>query len=304
MTRYFHRAPRFSKDSTRSLTSGTEYRSGSRKGLDLTVGSPSLNGDSKSKYWDNTGASSNEVTSQEKNKLLCGGILLRTIREVKTRKVISGPSLLVDRILAASGATSIQDLVNDKWGGDINAFDIPENRLESTSQNEVSERPRRTCLYLRAIQGGTRKTPQIYYSPRIGLELSHPGTTSSTVLPLHPRIRFLPRRYRFFIHPELLTSNGRPQTFLGVLHSLTSYSTCPPDELEVKFKKQSLIKDIARITGLKEATTEKYLKDYILGREGGTVLLNDFIGTKGKGASGSPAMYLKMIGASSALTNE
>ncbi|KDR84390.1 hypothetical protein GALMADRAFT_711077 [Galerina marginata CBS 339.88] len=35
---YFNRAPKFSKDSHRSLTSSTEYRSGSRKGMDLTLG--------------------------------------------------------------------------------------------------------------------------------------------------------------------------------------------------------------------------------------------------------------------------
>jgi hypothetical protein len=37
------------------------------------------------------------------------------------------------------------------------------------------------------------------------------------ILPLHPRIQFLSKSYRFFTHPQGLVANGRPQTFLGVL---------------------------------------------------------------------------------------
>ncbi|KAF4619759.1 hypothetical protein D9613_004733 [Agrocybe pediades] len=309
---YFHRAPRFSKDSTRSLTSGTEYRDGTRKGLDLTLGGPptSSAAEGRSRYF----AASSEDSSigtktpsagqgssaaKLNNSLLCGGVLLRTIREVKTGKITSGPSLLVDRILAASGANGIKDLVDNKWHADISAFNHPQAGSDSSTSPRTDMRG--TRLYLKAVRARTEGEQKIYCSPRIGLDLSHPGTTNSTTLPLHPRIRFLPRRYRFFLHPELLTANGRPQTFLGVLDSLVPPAETPSDELVARIKKPSLSKDIARIVGIKEGTSAKYLKDYVAGTEGGAVLLNEFIGTKGKGASSSPATYLKMMGAISML---
>ena len=51
-----------------------------------------------------------------------GGILLRTIRRINDQQVVSGPSRLVDEILAQSGAQSILDLVQSKWKEDTSAF--------------------------------------------------------------------------------------------------------------------------------------------------------------------------------------
>lgn len=212
-------------------------------------------------------------------RLLRGGILLRSVRQVKSGKVTSGPSLLVDLILSASGSEGIEDLVEKQWLNNTTAFPSEVDAKQTAS------------LSLKPVSTASSKTlPTIYFSPRIGLDLSHPGTTSATTLPLHPRIRFLPRKYRFFTHPEWLVANGRPQTFLGVLQSLTASSSAG-------LKTPSLSNNIARITKTKDATSAKYLADYVAGRDAEVGLLDSFIGAKGKGASSSPAIYLKMMGA-------
>ncbi|KAI6103836.1 hypothetical protein EDD16DRAFT_1693901 [Pisolithus croceorrhizus] len=75
----------------------------------------------------------------------CRRALLRTLRRYPEQKIICGPSLLVDEILRASGASSISDLVTGVWNDDIGP-----SRLIPPS-----------------------KTLQVVYnSPRIGLDLS------------------------------------------------------------------------------------------------------------------------------------
>jgi hypothetical protein len=124
------------------------------------------------------------------------------------------------------------------------------------------------------------------------LELSHPGTTASLS---HPRVFFLAQRYRYFVHPHLLTSNGRTQTFLGVLQA------CLDTERygEVPLHNFSLHKAVADLTGLKSITVAKYMAEYQAGINGGR--LESFVGPSGKGAAGSPSTYLNMMGTLSAL---
>ena len=55
-----------------------------------------------------------------------------------------------------------------------------------------------------------------------------------------------------------------------------------------------LTSKLARLTGMKEKTIIKYLADYNSGVDKGD--LQSFIGASGKGASASPATYLKMMG--------
>ena len=234
--RHFHRSPRKTADSHRSSTSLTGYRGGSRKGLDLTIGRipPVL-----SRHF--VPPISNPLEHEFRDQqLVCGGILLRSLREVGPNgKVISGPSLLVDHIINLSGASSISDLVENIWAGDTCAF---------TSEKDE----RSTRLFLRPVSepsstsSSSRITSTIYFSPRIGLDLSHPGTTNPEILPIHPRIQFLPKPYRFFAHPEVLVANGRPQTFLGVLSLCISTDS---DFTEV-LKKPLLSKEIATLMGL------------------------------------------------------
>ncbi|KAG5642966.1 hypothetical protein DXG03_001814 [Asterophora parasitica] len=269
----FHRSPRRSADSHRSATSATGYRGGSRKGLDLTIGGPAP--PTSSPYF-SQGATTNS-SDQPSAIGIRGGALLRSLQRVSdSKQVISGPSLIVDEILRLSSAPSISSLVEQTWSNNISAFACSRNG---------------TSLFLRpkATASSVSTPPTVYRSPRIGLDLSHPGTTAS---PTHPRVVFLARRYRYFTHPTFLTANGRTQTFLGVLR------TCLDLDLDAG---QALDDDddqlraaVKRIMGLGEPTVARYLGYFRGGRESGK--LEAFVGAKGKGASQSPATYLAMMG--------
>ncbi|KAF9021261.1 hypothetical protein BDZ89DRAFT_906508, partial [Hymenopellis radicata] len=129
-----------------------------------------------------------------------GGVLLRTVSYRSTGKVISGPSLLVDHILTLSGATSISSLATEKWDGNTGALNVPDSFDAG-----------RTYKYLAPSK--EKRLSTIYTSPRIGLELFNPGTPCSLAC---PRVRFVGKHYRYFVHPELLVANGRAQTMLAV----------------------------------------------------------------------------------------
>ncbi|KAN0126691.1 hypothetical protein V8E52_000331 [Russula decolorans] len=255
---YFHRVPRHKG----SATSGPPaYRGGSRKGLDLTIGTPD--------------------SSNAQPVLVRGGILLRTLRRVSDSTVISGPSLLVDELLRSSGADDIPELVNEKWLGDISAFRAP----PSTENPDLS--PATLFIGVKETETTTTstRTPlQIYKSPRIGLDLSHPSTRLN---PSDRRVRYVSKPYRYFILPHLLTANGRGQTFLGV------HNHCV-NELQIS-KKSLLVGKIFSLTGLQSQTADKYLNTYREALESGE--LERFIGARGKGASSSPGTFLQLMGA-------
>ena len=244
--RYFHRTP------TATGVSTTSYRGGSRKGMDLTLGSSvTLLPDSVS-----------EVDSDP----IRGGILLRTIRRIKDQKIVSGPSRLVDEVLAQSGAQSISHLVQSRWKEDTFAFSpvVPGSRpsLRIIPRKE----PSATTDYFRC--------------PRIGLDLSHRSATDS---PWDPRVAFVCKPYRYIVHPELLTFNGRPQTFIGVYDHLSE--TTASDTAK-------LARAITNVTGIQEQAVLKYIESLGLGLEGKRAL-RSFIRTKTR----SIADYLAMVGA-------
>jgi len=89
--------------------------------------------------------------------------------------------------------------------------------------------------------------------------------------------------YRYIIYPELLTFNGRPQTFIGVYDNLSE----SPEGDTPKFAKA-----IAGVTGIQEQTVLKYIESLNLGLEGKRAL-DRFIRTKTR----SVADYLTMVGA-------
>jgi len=204
-----------------------------------------------------------------------GGILLRTIRRTTTGgQIISGPSLLVDEILSVSRAESISDLVQNKWKSDSMAL------LATPSSARAS-------LYLKKRSRRKESSSRLYRTPRIGLELSHPSTTAS---PNDPRIIYISKPYRYIAYPNLLTFNGRCQTFLGI------YQAClDSEEFGVGAK---LVAEVVRITGIKEKTVLKYVSDFRYGLDG-RCSLGSFVGTKNGTASVSK--YLNMMGALRAL---
>ena len=128
--------------------------------------------------------------------------------------------------------------------------------------------------------------PQIYKSPRIGLELSHPSTKAT---PDNLRVQFVAKPYRYFVRPTLLTANGRIHTFCGVLTQFESEWKLPR-----KATKSETCKWIAERTGLKLPTVERYFDSVQSGVKSGSLVR--FVGPSGKGVGSSPARYLEMVG--------
>ncbi|EMD40266.1 hypothetical protein CERSUDRAFT_148142 [Gelatoporia subvermispora B] len=263
---YFHRAPRKTGDASNATAAGG-YRGGSRKGLDLTLGyTPAVT----SRHF---ASSSTDFSPEKTHSGLRGGILVRTVRRISDGKVISGPSLLVDEILSMNGASSVSELVQTMWRGDISAFAPP--------QDHIPQKKARMFLEY-APRGQASTNPRIFRSPRIGLDLSHSEipTTSHD----HPRILYVDKLYRYFTHPHLLNANGRGHTFLGVYKTLKDSTKSSVEVGE----------EVARLTGLQASTIAKYLHDYNAGVDNGRLV--SFIGKSGKGASASPPTFLRMMG--------
>jgi hypothetical protein len=203
-----------------------------------------------------------------------GGILFRSIRRTSDSVVISGPSLLVDEILRLTKAQTIAGLVVDKWAKKTNAFPVEGSAVSlflapSTTSSKFF---------------GSTSVEPVYQSPRIGLELSHSSVKCS---PTDPRVLFVARRYRYFIHPQILVANGRSQTFIGVYYQLR--------EKFADGQRKALCNRIANLTGIKEPSVETYLSHYETGLSQGK--LSAFVGPAGKGAASSVGTYLKMMGA-------
>ncbi|KDQ63970.1 hypothetical protein JAAARDRAFT_27642 [Jaapia argillacea MUCL 33604] len=269
---YFHRAPRRFQPSTsqvtRAPTAAGGYRGGTRKGLDITFGSPLL---LSSPYFASSSTTKPPSTAPPSTTTR-GGVLFRTIRRVKDQKLISGPSLLVDEVLRLSKADSISQLVDTIWGGNISAFSPPSSSPSFMSLQRMSDPKKST------------PPPRIHKSPRIGLDLSHPETTASMT---HPRVVYVTKQYRYFTNPHLLVANGRAHTFLGVYLECDKNSELSDDEA-------AMSQELVRLTGLKGPTVSKYLDEYKAGYRSDK--LTSFIGAKGKGASSAPATLLKMMG--------
>ncbi|KAH0840361.1 hypothetical protein J3R83DRAFT_1384 [Lanmaoa asiatica] len=229
---YFHRSPRRADTSAPGLpvTAAGGYRGGTRKGLDLTVGGPTV------------------IQTSNATVTIRGGALLRSVRRRTDNKVICGPSLLVDEILRLSGAPTIDHLVNTAWNGDISALSPP-------------TLSRDTFVYLRRAtpDPSVWERPTVYRSPRIGLDLSNPTTTESVT---HPRVVFVGRPYRYFTHPELLASKGRAQTFVGLYTVLRESKDYAEDSMELK----KALRDIMRVG---EQMVSKYMADYRSGYQVG-----------------------------------
>ncbi|KAI0268092.1 hypothetical protein BC834DRAFT_676068 [Gloeopeniophorella convolvens] len=263
---YFHRVPRRS-GTVSNPTAVLGYRGGSRKGLDITLGSPvapiiSTN----SHYFPSTSSTLGEPVPVR------GGVLLRSLRRVSDGAVVSGPSLLVDELLRVSKASSIAELVTDKWQGDLSAFCSP-----------PSEGPDRRHTFLFIGAKNIHSPSQVYKSPRIGLDLSHPATCPELT---DQRVQYVSKPYRYFILPHLLTANGRGQTFLGVYDHYIN---------NLRVTEASLASKIVSSTGLQLTTVSKYLSAYQEAISSGK--FERFVGSKGKGASASPVPFLQLIGA-------
>lgn len=136
--------------------SGGTYKSGSYKGLDLAFGAP--------------GAPA--------------GVLIRGL-ETPAGKLVDGPSMCVDHVLAGTGHRTIQSLVA--------AFD--------RDADETADSP--LCV----VMDDDPRDAAVHASPRVGLTLKR-GV-------LADRARFLARPYRFLSEPARI-KKGRPNLVVGL----------------------------------------------------------------------------------------
>ncbi|KAI0752693.1 hypothetical protein C8Q80DRAFT_1147701 [Daedaleopsis nitida] len=310
---YFHRAGSSHPGNHNAQVSSTAgYRGGSRKGLDLTIGQ--LAPPVTSKYFPM--ASSAQDTASGSADILRGGILLRSVRRISDAKIISGPSLLVDEILRLSGASTITELVSDRWNGNISAFAPSTSGTHALS---TSPSPNYSTMYLVRSESSSTAikhanssddTLRIFNSPRIGLDLSHSSipnpssSKSSTSLLSRPRITYIAAPYRYFIYPHLLTTKGRAHTFVGVHDSLVASGTFRTDA--------ELVGEIVRLTGIQTGPASKYLaalRDVSTAPRTGEAQgkdvegkapvavddLKKWLGPKGKKVSSSATEWLTMV---------
>lgn len=280
--RYFHRAPTRSNNSTEAPTAAGAWRHGSRKGMDLTFGNPLGFDDS----------------TLPRSAVTRGGVLLRSIRRVTDGKVTSGPSLLVDEILRATGVDEISELVNKKWKRDTSALapsppgaPSRDNSLylihKQTSSASSSQKGLHAFFGGKAPSTSTEK-PKVYRSPRIGLDLSHSSIPQDPQAALsHSRANYIIRRYRFFTRPNLLTTKGQGHTFLGIYQALLDSGTKESDE-------KGIYREVVKASNMKHPTVVKYLSEYKEGLEKGVI--KPFLGLSGKGATSSPTSFLKLMG--------
>jgi len=191
------------------------YRSGSFKGLDISIG---------------------------QNKYI-GGLLIRTIIRESDGHVITGPSLCVDHILEQCGAKTINELVDEKFDGDIN--------IETCPFLKIKIDPEWTP---QTIKGGDEK---IYLSPRFGLHPNKEGEKDFVWW-------YLYRPYRFVRLPRLF-SKARINTALGF------YATSA-ESLSAR--------QITQIIGGTLSATEKYISLYVEGIQKGDDMLKEHFGSK------------------------
>ncbi|KIM27793.1 hypothetical protein M408DRAFT_16457 [Serendipita vermifera MAFF 305830] len=273
---YFHRAPRYTTSSTVMASVGGGYRSGSRKGLDITIGSAVESSDTTRQAG----------TSIPQSQMPRGGILFRSARDVSTGAIVSGPSLLVDFILSKCGVDAIETLVSDEWKEDTSALNASKGNgsTPQVSIVPVTSEP--------SLRPDADKSFTYYTTPRIGLDLSH-----NTARPVagNPRVQYVQQSYRFLVEPHLLKANGRPQMFVGLLpHMMNTLGMKLPFGLG---ERERLIAAIAKLGGFTPKGAQSYMQYYETGKKGGLKLLGSFCGAQGKGVCQSPEKLLQMFGA-------
>ena len=272
--RYFHRAGKSSALAISNDLPPTEaggFRGGTRKGLDLTFGSPIT-----SNFSPKPSSASSPIR---------GGILFRTIQSTESGNsaIVSGPSLIVDRILNLTRSRNIAELVNSKLGS-LSALEVP--------VSDSNGSPRVARLYLTNSAGNdTPASLIVHQSPRIGLELSHPSVIPQAK---NPWVSFIGKFYRYFIRPENLKSNGRCNTLVGLAAEAfpeglsKGFSSCDVPIVPI------LEDRLQNFPGSKSATLKRYMEYFVEGFSNGS--LARFVGPGGKGVASNPRKFMRMMG--------
>ena len=154
---YFHR-------------SGKTYKGGTYKGLDISIGQ-----------------GSNTV----------GGILIRSIRNVETAKIIDGPCLCVDTILSHTQKPRIVDLVKD-----------------AHFRNMVAEEGEGNLLYLKYDESIPKLS--VFSGPRVGLSLKRWD---------EEKPKFIGKCYRFYTEADKV-KKGKDLAIIGLLLQGKTQAEC------------------------------------------------------------------------------
>lgn len=260
-----------------ATTSTPGYKGGTRKGLDLTFGSPIV---------------SPHFRDGEAGAATHGGILIRALRRIDDDTVFAGPSTLVDEILRAARAPTVPELINDYLAGNTNALRVPPTGVQQRCTIVFEPRPKP-----KLNPDAPRRSPKpvVHFTTRVGLDLANPSTRAE---PTDPRVIFVQKPYRFLVHPALTATRGRGavQTVLGLY--------CAIAEAEI-LSAAGVLDECARLSGIARATVERYVSDYKRGMAEGTAgpaALEAYVGARGKGVSAQPAAWCTMMGVLAAIS--
>lgn len=264
-----------------ATTSTPGYKGGTRKGLDLTFGSPIV---------------SPHFQAGEASAATHGGILIRALRRIEDDTVFAGPSTLVDEILCAARAPSVPELIKEYLAGNTNALRVPPSGVQQRCTIVLEPRPKPK---LNPNSDAPRRSPKpvVHFTMRVGLDLAHPSTRADAT---DPRVIFVQKPYRCLAHPDLTATRGRGavQTVLGLYNAIS--------DAEI-LSDAGVLDECARLSGVARITVERYVGDYLNGLEVGaadTIALDAYVGARGKGVSAQPAAWCKMIGVLAAISGK
>jgi len=202
---YFHRTGH----------SMSAYKSGTYKGMDISIGGHTEHPDSKAK-----------------EKTIHGGILIRGIQplekgEAKGKKgklkenFIEGPSTVVDYILKQCGSTSIESFISTNFAGQENAPScIGSKKFYLTSRNKAQE----------------LKKLNVYASPRVGLSLKRGFEFGDRLLLSSYRFHSLPGSMSKGKHHMILSLHQQGKSTVEI-HTITATSKATIDKYIDHFKK-------------------------------------------------------------------
>jgi hypothetical protein len=239
--------------------------------LDLTFGGP-------------VASTEDTLAPESSEDDIRGGILLRALLPVSGGSAVVGPSLCADAVLAAAGASNIKELVLEYWAYDTSA--LARNGRKGAMWLEKRASP--------STLDHEKEESTIYIGPRVGLDLSHPGTQASVS---DPRVRFVGAPLRCFRRPELLMGKNRPHTVLGILRTIRASRSGPEDTSLVpagRPARQTVINSLVALTGLSESAASSALDSYEEGCTKDKIV--SFVGLKGKGVGAKMDPYMRMSG--------
>lgn len=201
-------------------------------------------------------------------------------------EIISGPSLLVDKILELTRSENIAELVNHKLKGHLIFIDDTPGTVATTSGDKSAK------LYLRSVGDNLNSpltTEVCQCSPRVGLELSHPSISPTAK---DPYVSFVGKMYRYFIQPDVLKSSLRYYNIIWYLSRRDFINSLGEGTLTERTTE--LLARLGKETCIRRMHLEKYITAFRNGHQKQD--LRNFVGSIGKGTSSNPIKFLTMIG--------